>query len=345
MLKCALRLLGLAAAIYQASQPFSFLLVLHTNALHHIFQQSKIFDMATFSRFSSLPNEIISEVIETSDPEDIENLALCCKLVYNLAAKTLVQHKADKTCWSDLRFSVTWAGFDENLLKGFNKLRDIATNRRLQRYPKQVTMHTQLTPGPDLNPREELCMQDGIVQACYDIFKDFESPYIAKGEVNLWHKKLIEGAVPHYDINAIIANCLLLTLLPNVERLRTRCLDQLGFETTEVADMISTISRINQDAAPFMRNRLSLTKLRDVQIDSDTWREEDLYGTGVVEAFMTLPSLRILRFSNLGPVFTFRKSLDPTPHSNVTEIHCIHCSLGRDASGPPSRACEMSADF
>ena len=46
--------------------------------------------MATFL---CLPNEIILQVVETTKPDDIENLVLRCKRVYDLAGNVLEQHR------------------------------------------------------------------------------------------------------------------------------------------------------------------------------------------------------------------------------------------------------------
>lgn len=67
------------------------------------------FDMATFPRFSEFPNELKLQIIETTNPEDIVNLALSCKAVFILATETLAQHRYDKAHGSFLSFSVKWA--------------------------------------------------------------------------------------------------------------------------------------------------------------------------------------------------------------------------------------------
>lgn len=286
--------------------------------------ENKTFDMATFPQFSALPNELKLHIIEVSDSEDLENLALCCKRLYSLAGKTLAQHRADKDRWSDLFFSVTRRFPDAELLEAFFKLRDIVTNRRLQRYPKKVTIHDRFYLGHRVSPFVALDIQDEVVQACDNIMKSFESPYISKGAIGAKYKNLInaEGEVPCNDLhNSATANSLLLNFLPNVERISICYMAQLS---TEMASMIHIISKINRDAAPFMRNRLSLTKLNAIEIESCNWLSDKKGDTGVLEAFMTLPSLRELRLTNVGPNCTFNKWLDSSTRSNVTDIHCAH---------------------
>ncbi|CAF9927370.1 MAG: hypothetical protein ALECFALPRED_003693 [Alectoria fallacina] len=170
--------------------------------------------MSTFSKFSSLPNEMMLNVIETTDPEDIESLALCCKLVHTLASKTLAQHQADKDRWSQIFFCVTWFYPDAECLEAFFHFRDIATNRRLQRYPKKVTFHGLDSTGHRVSPFVAIDIKDQVVQACNTVFKDLESPYIAKDEMDPLYNNLVdaEGSVSRGEINSGTANSLLLTL-------------------------------------------------------------------------------------------------------------------------------------
>lgn len=52
------------------------------------------------AHFVSLPNKLKLQIIETTARNDIDNLALCCKLVHGLAVKALRQHRADKRMYS-----------------------------------------------------------------------------------------------------------------------------------------------------------------------------------------------------------------------------------------------------
>ena len=108
--------------------------------------------MTTFSKFSSLLNEMMLNIIETTNPKDIESLAWYCKLVHTLAGKTQAQHKADKDRWWQIRFCVTWFYPDAECLEAFIRFRDIAINRRLQRYPKEVTFHDRDFTGHRVSP-------------------------------------------------------------------------------------------------------------------------------------------------------------------------------------------------
>ena len=120
-----------------------------------------------------------------------------------------------------------------------------------------------------------------------------------------------------------IANFLLLTLLPNAELISIRYKHR---ENSRMASIINKISAINRDAAPFMRNRLSLAKLEEVHLNIISMSETQGDG-GLLEAFMTLPSLRTIQVARLMDNFTISTRPDSPRQSNVTEIHCNYCSL------------------
>lgn len=238
--------------------------------------------MATCAQFSSLPNEIKLHIIEISDPDDVENLALCCKLVYSLADKTLKQHKIDRKNWSNLVFSIECCRTDAEYLQAFSKLREIATDRRLGLYPKRVTIRGRnyLFTWPD-HPGT----QDEITEICDQIFKDLESPYINQAEMKAWHKRLIDsGVMAGCSLTgSAVANALLLTLLPKVERISVPWQGRLG---AEMSSIIRTISKVNRDAPSSMQDRLSLTELSEFQLCFGGMDGNFDGATGVLEAFL-----------------------------------------------------------
>lgn len=279
--------------------------------------------MANFPRFPQLPNEIKLQIIETSDPEDLENLVLCCKLVYSFAKKTLVQHRIYKFDWSLLSFSLARNDKSECFLLHFLQLRDIATNKRLRRYPKCIKIHG-CSGFSFPSPFARVEIQDEVKLACDTMSKNFKSPYFDDEEIYTLFNKLpnAEAYPPYVDRTSAIANSILLTLLPNVERIKI-----YNHQTSpEIAFMIRKISKTNRNAPSFMRSQLSLINLSEVKIHSDYGHNNRRYNTGILEAFLALPTLLILRLSNLGPRYTIKTPMS-APYSNLTEIHCKHCSL------------------
>ncbi|CAF9935092.1 hypothetical protein IMSHALPRED_010101 [Imshaugia aleurites] len=261
--------------------------------------------MATFF---GLPSEIKLQIIEITAPDDIENFALCCKLVYGLAGKTLRQHVADKESYSGLRFPQLQ--IDKNqVLADYYKLLDIAENRRLRLYPKNIVL--DLDPLAMVDPNTNMDARHDSLRVLHDL----ESPYIRKDEMKACYNRICAGGRE-------TANSLLLTLLPNVDRMSIYEKQGHGIE---ILNTIEKISKINQEAPSSSWEKLSLTKLHEVHIGSLNRGDR---ASALVEAFMNLPSLRVVRGSYLGRAYAFDNWVDPELRSNVTEFHFRNCALG-----------------
>lgn len=52
-----------------------------------------------------LPNEILTAIIEATEPDDIESFSTCCKLMYSLARHRLEEHKQKKSLYSTVSVS------------------------------------------------------------------------------------------------------------------------------------------------------------------------------------------------------------------------------------------------
>lgn len=76
---------------------------------------------------------------------------------------------------------------------------------------------------------------DKVRRISDSIFNHLDSPYMDMDELKALRKKVGDGEVG-------AANCLLLTLLPNVERIDV---DELDRSHSEMSDMIYKISKTN----------------------------------------------------------------------------------------------------
>lgn len=266
--------------------------------------------MATFL---SLPNELKLQVIEIAAPDDIENLALCCKLVYDLAGETLRQHKADKERYSRLHFSLFWDTNDGTLDDSI--ICDMVESRRLRLYPEFVTVEDYKFPSRHSTSMHRYTRRE-IVGTSNGILKDLESPYIDRDEMVAWYSRIRNG-------KGRIGNIKLLTLLPNLKHI---CIWDHGDMDSDFSNMIYDISRINQETFSPCWEKFSLMKLHEVSILSDYRIGPAVNSIRVLEAFMTLPSLQIVRGTHLGAGYTF-DTFDPDYCSNVTEIHFRDCTL------------------
>ena len=258
----------------------------------------------------SLPNEIKLQIIDDTVPEGIESFALCCKSIYNLAEKTLEQHKAHKMIYDNMSFNFSWSPLRSQDLLESQKLLVLSKSQRPRRYPRSVQMlsRTNWFRGGEVFKRE-------VRRVCDSIFYNVDSPYLSKSKMKILLNEIVAG-----DVGA--ANSMLLTLLPNVERIH---LGERNNHDTEMIDVLPKISETNKDASSWMQEKLSLVKLKEITIQSPVREINTKLGT--LEAFMTLPSLRVVRAFGLKGNHIFSRWLYPDLCSNVTDLHFRQCTL------------------
>ncbi|CAD6571729.1 MAG: hypothetical protein ASARMPRED_004768 [Alectoria sarmentosa] len=274
-----------------------------------------------------LPNEIKLEIIETIAPDDIENFSLCCKSVYDLAGRTLRQHMVDKTTYRRCFSLSTWNEGHTMCLVAYCKLRDMSESRRLRLYPRSIRIgnytvsdqdrETNRLRHPEYVWSRSTQVMDKVRGISDSIFNNLDSPCVDMDEMKAWRKKIGDGEVG-------AANCLLLTLLPNVERIDV---DELDRSHSEMSDMIYKISKTNEDVSSMIWEKLSLVKLQEVHVHSLACLGGATTQSRVLEACMTLPSLRIVRGTQLGRRYKFNEWIYPDRCSNVTELHFRGCTL------------------
>lgn len=267
--------------------------------------------MATFL---TLPNEIKLQIIEDTAPDGIENFALCCKLIYNLANKALKQHKADKMIYGNMSFDFVWNGFHSQELSEYQKVLVLSENQRLRHYPRSAQILNKRNWVRRGNRTKE--SEREVRRVCDSILNNIDSPYKGKSEMKVLRDKMVAG-----DVGA--ANSLLLTLLPNVERIHL-C-EHKKYYHTDMIDMLLNISVVNKEAPLWMQEKLSLVKLKEITIQSLVPHSGTKIAT--LEAFMSLPSLRIVRGFELTGNHGFSEWLYPEHRSNVTELHFRQCNL------------------
>ncbi len=272
--------------------------------------------MATFL---SLPNEMKFQIIETVAPDDIVNFALCCKLVHSLAIKTLRQHKAGKKRYHFLDFSVVGARVNRDILQPYHQVLDMVESSRLRLYCKRLEIFNCRLSDEE---RQSILIQRGalkeIAEVCDKIFDGFISPYIDEEEMKPWRKRVTDGSISELT-------CLLLTLLPNVRSMTV--LDPMLWGRAS-ADIVNEISRRNQEISSSIHDRLSLTKLSQMEIRYDASMPGTSGNTGLIEAFMGLPSMRSIVAGWLGPENKFNRWFHPWYQSNVKEIYILRSTLG-----------------
>ena len=261
--------------------------------------------MATFL---CLPNEIILQVVETTEPDDIENLVLCCKRVHDLAGSVLRQHRKHQAICS--RFNQYLAPYysESEQIAFYSSLRDPSMSKFFQPYPKEVEVENFLSGAI---PRSKEVTED-VRRICDSIFQELDSPYMDE----TWHSNI-------YKFGVGSATCLLLTLLPNVRNMTVWDWGGLQYDN-QLGDMIEKISKTNDGASQQIQGKLSLLRLQEADI---RWRLRPVWQTSALEAFMSLPSLKVIRGRNLAPDHICRMRTYPDHFSNVTQFHFRRCAL------------------
>ena len=266
--------------------------------------------------FLSLPNELKLQIIEDTAPGDIENFVLCCRLIYSLAEKTMRQHKVDKSIYKKLGYHFLWHGFLSPETCDYERLRILSESRHLRLYPTSIQIFNYSILDEDVGgERDSQFIRTEVRRVCDSIFNKLDSPYMDKSEMKTLLDKIVAAEVG-------APNCMLLTLLPNVERIY---LCEYEHHNSTMLEMISKISRTNEIISPSTPEKLSLVKLDEIHVQFRASGERN--ESGMLEAFMTLPSLRVVRARDLTGSYTFSNWLYPDQYSNVTDLHFRQCTL------------------
>ncbi|CAD6586606.1 MAG: hypothetical protein ASARMPRED_002769 [Alectoria sarmentosa] len=254
-------------------------------------------------------------------------------------AHTLAQRKADKDRWWQIRFCVTWFYPDAECLDAFFLFRDIATNRRLQRYPKEVTFRDRDFTGHRVSPFVALEMKDQVVQACNTVFKDLESPYIAKDEMDTLYNKLIdvEGSVSRGECSLDATH--LGSLLERVE-----CLRVFSYDHATLRRPVPVGKAVSPGALLGLVLQHARTSLTYLKFTTDA---EDSETMGAVGPFRGFEALKITRLSSVmlmeDDQWVLKKLVDELPAS-LEELELVEEASPEEAQSMFAGMLEMKRE-
>ena len=135
----------------------------------------------------------------------------------------------------------------------YERLRILSESRHLRLYPRSVQSFNCSILDEDVGgERDSQVIRTEVRRVCDSIFNKLDSPYMNKSEMNTLLDKIVAAEVG-------AANCMLLTLLPNVERMHLCGYDH---HNSTMLEMISKISRTNEKISSSMPEKLSLVKAR-----------------------------------------------------------------------------------
>lgn len=280
----------------------------------------------------SLPNEILSDIIKTVHPDEIESFSLSCRLIHSLSKDVLREHAAKKQKYFKLNLALSGETLDNPIgIHPVFMLRDILQNDRVAFYPIELVIGV-LDEDWYLEYLETINGEVSRTFAQYDaeIFSLLsKSPYLCSSEVARWHQAIGMGI--HGATVAI-----LLTILPNVEKIT---LHIKSFDESFLKEMMDRITGAICNLSLDVRRLTALSKVLDVTIVGEAM-DHSLHprDVGIFESFATLPSIKSINWLLFNGK-AFRPKKDPgsilVPFSpSLREVRFINSSICPDVFRP-----------
>lgn len=236
-----------------------------------------------------LPNEILSNIIKTVRPDEIESFSQSCRLIHSLSKDVLKEHAANKKKYSKLTLSAVVASPKIKNPKAIHPvfmLRDILQNDRVAFYPVEVVIRVG-DERWDQRKRLEAEVSRTFAQYDTEIFSLLsKSPYLRRFEVAQWHKRIGRGR-----IGAAVA--FLLTILPNVQRIT---MTHHLLDDKYLTQMLDKLSRAVYNLSLDVRRLTALSKVSDVKVEGmdvyHVFHYSGLKDLCILGLFAALPSIR-----------------------------------------------------
>lgn len=234
--------------------------------------------------FNNLPNELILQIIELLLPEDLESFVSTCRLAYNLAWKSLREHRKLKR---------EYRSWFTNPFESYNclyvLLREILRNPRIALYVEELDVQDLFSDWPSESEAGSASNSD--VEPGTGLTKDSQSrdderamfrkainecTYVSADDVEEWCDVLESGMD-----DAVLA--LLVTLLPKLKRLVVQFDPEIALLFLETIRGISTTSSTLSSSIPLSHLTEVTLEHYDGSIDiGDLW------------PFFAFPSMRFV---------------------------------------------------
>ena len=242
----------------------------------------------------TLPTEILQNIIAQVNPDDLVSFCVCCKELNGAAVLHLGKHRERIETYSELHYSGCFGHGDDD--HPVQLLRDICLDGQIAFYPKILSITCCEVPVDMDDPNYEMSLSDEDLQAKHqddamfkEVFDEFRSIIVEKlskmlghnaKNMNIWRQRFERGTR-----GAVL--CLLLLLLPNLERLH---LSDSEFEGRILKDMLDLIAADSQGSHP-ASGVFALSKLSEVFLDGI---EDDGDRCHILSPLAALPSLRCI---------------------------------------------------
>ncbi|KAF6232930.1 hypothetical protein HO173_008893 [Letharia columbiana] len=243
-----------------------------------------------------LPNELLSQVVDLTDPDDLESLSACCKRIHGSAEKRIKQHRNFKDKYTTITFDDA-APEDQTVIHPFVLLQDVLLEPRIAHYPGVINLRSwSIKPmqSPYYLDPDTVSLQ--VAQRCTQRIHDVitQCPYLRRERP----ADPEEPADPESEIqrgNPDAAIALLLTLFPNLQTLNVT---QRLFLYSNVRKMIYKIQQVQSKVPSDAKSSQAFSKLArvDVSPTGDTLDSARIRDLVLLSA---LPSIETIRVSNM----------------------------------------------
>lgn len=240
------------------------------------------------AHFSSLPNELIREILTLVQPEDLENFAQLSRNVFRLAFPFLNEHRALIRKYHTLRNDID-PGATATLLS------TVIANPRIGSYVKKVDLSRLKESMANAYAKKELEIFTTAALDSECLKRPSEEDVLDERE--FWSNTIQDG-------NEDILLAILLPLLPNLEALSVEA------GSTQPNWYGSAIEQAASATRP------TLCKLAHIRLNP---RGGDAYHITAVQKFCALPSVRVLTAPKATGVNCLHE-LSPDTKSDVTHL-------------------------
>lgn len=266
----------------------------------------------------SLPNELLLNVVNDLLPDDLENFSQTCKIIHALSTNALRAHAANKKKYSKLTLSLrSRPDYHKHPLF---LIRDILMDPRIAYYPVELLLTGSQID--DHTPKENLEHEFASTLTVFEakLFSmihnhaDVDSEEAARWRADLrWN-----------SLSSFLA--LLLTMLPNVQRMIIHDCSSLRARLIKITDMIW---RVRCTPSSDLPARLALSKLSEVSFTnprgrlthgSYPWLDLLLW-----ERFAVLPCMRSLHGEQFRGHPPANEGEEPPKDESVDQLVPLTC--------------------
>lgn len=253
--------------------------------------------VSTMSTLISLPNEILTAIIEATEPDDIDSFSTCCKLIYSLARHRIEEHKEKKRFFSTLLVEddispLSWRLCDKKYDEPGAYLKEFLSDERNRLYPNAMIVYVFKNGfGPmDDNGTTRKPANDSLR---YQLKRTMAGIYSAIGldlgedEAEEWAREVQAGC-------PIATFLLLLALLPNLKKI-TISVD--SWSSTLDASYANILRHMTEAALGQNENGLGFgRRLSECKVYGEFFQS---IGESLLPHLMMLPSIQKFRGANL----------------------------------------------